>query len=81
MYPREFSTVSPARRMPFAASLIKIQGIVQGVGFRPFVFRLADTLGLTGWVLNRDERVEIHASSAKRNRSRQWLKIYLRLEI
>jgi hydrogenase maturation protein HypF len=29
-----------------------IQGIVQGVGFRPFVYRLAVTAGLTGWVRN-----------------------------
>ncbi len=31
---------------------ITVTGQVQGVGFRPFVYRLAAELGLTGWVLN-----------------------------
>ena len=31
---------------------IRVHGIVQGVGFRPFVFNLARTLGLSGYVLN-----------------------------
>ncbi|MDQ1409560.1 MAG: hydrogenase maturation protein HypF, partial [Acidobacteriaceae bacterium] len=39
---------------------IKIRGVVQGVGFRPFVYRLARTNGLTGWVLNDEEGVEMH---------------------
>lgn len=31
---------------------IVVNGIVQGVGFRPFVYRLASDLGLSGWVRN-----------------------------
>lgn len=42
---------------------IKVFGVVQGVGFRPFVFRLAGRLGLKGWVKNIGCGVEIHVES------------------
>ena len=40
---------------------IAIRGAVQGVGFRPFVYRLATELQLTGWVLNSPAGVFIEA--------------------
>ncbi len=40
---------------------IRVRGIVQGVGFRPFIYRIAREKGLRGWVLNDTEGVEIEA--------------------
>ena len=47
------------------ARLVQVRGVVQGVGFRPFVFRLARAHGLTGWVLNGADGVRIHAEGAE----------------
>jgi hydrogenase maturation protein HypF len=43
-----------------SAYFIKITGVVQGVGFRPFIYRLAQANGLKGWVVNAEGGVEIH---------------------
>ena len=38
---------------------IHITGIVQGVGFRPFIYILATRMGLNGWVRNTSAGVDI----------------------
>ncbi|MEW5979377.1 MAG: carbamoyltransferase HypF [Acidobacteriota bacterium] len=43
-----------------SARLIQVRGVVQGVGFRPCIYRLANAHALTGWVLNGEGGVEIH---------------------
>ncbi len=60
------ATVHPDARVPAAGSApavraLVVEGVVQGVGFRPFVWRLATELGLTGRVRNAAGRVEIEA--------------------
>ncbi|HTR80512.1 MAG TPA: carbamoyltransferase HypF, partial [Bacteroidota bacterium] len=44
---------------------IAIRGAVQGVGFRPFIYRLAKTLRLTGWVANTSSGVLIDAEGER----------------
>src|SRR5690606_35118887 len=38
---------------------VRVRGVVQGVGFRPFVYRIAHEGGLTGWVTNDTDGVLI----------------------
>ncbi len=45
---------------------LHVEGIVQGVGFRPFVFNLAQQLGIGGWVLNNSNGVEIEVEGDAR---------------
>jgi hydrogenase maturation protein HypF len=47
--------------------LIEIKGIVQGVGFRPFVYNLAIKHGINGWVNNDDKGVNILIYSSYEN--------------
>lgn len=46
--------------------LVRVTGVVQGVGFRPFVHRLAMRHGLTGWVRNESGKVEIAVNGDER---------------
>jgi len=48
-----------------SAVKIEIEGIVQGVGFRPFVHRLAERFQLNGYVFNTSEGVAIHAEGER----------------
>ncbi|HBC46825.1 MAG TPA: carbamoyltransferase HypF, partial [candidate division Zixibacteria bacterium] len=44
---------------------IALRGAVQGVGFRPFVYRLANDMGLSGWVNNSPQGVFIEVEGKK----------------
>ncbi|NJR62244.1 MAG: carbamoyltransferase HypF [Cyanobacteria bacterium CRU_2_1] len=44
---------------------IAIQGAVQGVGFRPFIYRLATELGLVGWVNNSAQGVLVEVEGMR----------------
>ncbi len=53
---------------PLSRIRIHIEGVVQGVGFRPFVYREAQNCGLTGWVLNNSQGVQIEVEGTKTQR-------------
>lgn len=53
-----------ARAQSTVRRRIRVRGQVQGVGFRPFVYRLAQELDLSGWVRNDGEGVDIEAEGA-----------------
>lgn len=48
---------------------ISVSGIVQGVGFRPFIYRIAHREALTGFVLNNPQGVEIEVEGELRSLS------------
>ncbi|MBT0959777.1 carbamoyltransferase HypF [Denitromonas sp. IR12] len=52
-----------------ARNRIRVRGVVQGVGFRPFVFRLAQQLDLAGWVRNDGAGVEMEVQGPPGNLS------------
>jgi hydrogenase maturation protein HypF len=44
-----------------------VEGLVQGVGFRPFVYRLAQQYHLHGWVVNRTNGVTLKVEGQARD--------------
>ena len=54
-------SAGPAERV---ARALEVRGVVQGVGFRPFVWRLATELGLDGTVINRAGQVDIEVAGS-----------------
>jgi len=62
---RESRTCSFAGEMQIQSIRIEIRGVVQGVGFRPFVKRIADRTGVSGFVRNEGFGVVIVAQGEK----------------
>ncbi len=53
--------------LSISAVRLRIRGRVQGVGFRPFVCRLAHTHGLAGWAYNDEGGVHVHIEGSGGN--------------
>ena len=66
MRPAEHTVPEPIRdeSRDRAAMRIRVDGIVQGVGFRPFVFNLAQKLGLGGSIVNDSQGVAIEVEGS-----------------
>ena len=54
----------------YVRASVEVRGIVQGVGFRPFIHRLVERHGLSGWVRNTSEGAELEARGRGAGRSR-----------
>ncbi len=61
---KELLTISPLQHNAQRIK-IHIRGAVQGVGFRPFVYRLARVMRLSGWVRNNSQGVVIEAEGTE----------------
>ncbi len=59
--------MTPPAGSASSALRIDVFGVVQGVGFRPFVVRLARRFGLAGWVKNDARGVQIHVEGGTRS--------------
>lgn len=65
----------PSNNPPKNRLHIIIQGAVQGVGFRPFIYRLATEMQLTGWVNNSSQGVFIEVEGNQKTLQEFLLKI------
>lgn len=55
--------------------LVKVQGVVQGVGFRPFIYNLAKKLNLPGEVKNTSSGVEITVNTKNKKEVAKFIEI------
>ncbi|MFH0944704.1 MAG: acylphosphatase, partial [Planctomycetota bacterium] len=53
----------------------EFQGAVQGVGFRPFVFNVAEKLGLDGWVSNDNQGLTIEVEGTREDLERFLVRV------
>ena len=53
------TTLLVVEQSGLARAALTVSGVVQGVGFRPYVMRLARRLGVAGWVRNAGDAVQI----------------------
>ncbi len=51
--------------MEIYSKKISVRGVVQGVGFRPFIYQLATKHNLKGWVCNTSEDVKIEVEGER----------------
>jgi hydrogenase maturation protein HypF len=63
MNPGGLST--PSDSMTTILARVSVHGVVQGVGFRPFVYQLASKYRLAGWVRNTSEDVKIEIEGSR----------------
>jgi len=67
VYSQETPHMLKATRQSLKLASISVRGIVQGVGFRPFVYGLAVKHNLKGWVYNTSEDVKIEVEGGAQN--------------
>lgn len=64
MFPPEPAEGTLTTPVTLSQRKLRVTGIVQGVGFRPFVYRLARNHKLNGWVCNTSHGVEIQVAGS-----------------
>ena len=63
-YPSGAGVMATVPHSAIVRRRISLRGIVQGVGFRPFVYNLAKNIGIRGFILNSSSGVTIEAEGA-----------------
>ncbi|MDF2950219.1 MAG: carbamoyltransferase HypF [Sedimentibacter sp.] len=64
-----------AIKVEYKRYFLKVQGIVQGVGFRPYVYNQADFYHIKGWVSNSGSSLVIDFEGERNNLKNFFIKI------